>query len=338
MSDNILAQVSHTLATEHSLESLVRQLLEMLGLVTNLESTYLTKIDTEAQLQHIVYARNSGDIVIPENFSVPWEESLCKRAMDEDCFFSDDVGVRWADCHRARELGITTFLSTPVLLADGSLYGTLCATSSQKIPFSLNGEHVLHLFANLIARYIEKESLVTQLQAANAALIFHSYTDALTGLPNRRAVFENLESMFTHARRSGLHVLIAYIDLDYFKAINDLYGHLCGDRFLQQVGQRLSAMGIEDGLVGRLGGDEFLTATLWDPAVQGNSFTAALREQLCGEYTLSDTTIHYPGASIGVITVDPACIDVEDALRAADSAMYTDKRLRRQTQAPWQLN
>lgn len=139
MSDNILARVSHTLATEQSLECLVRQLLEMLELVTNMESTYLTKIDTEAQLQHIVYARNSGDMTIPENASVPWEESLCKRAMDENFFFCNDVDVHWADCERARELGITTFLSTPVHLADGSLYGTLCASSKQTMPFSLNG-------------------------------------------------------------------------------------------------------------------------------------------------------------------------------------------------------
>ncbi len=62
MSDIILARVSQTLATEQSLESLVRQLLEMLELVTNMESTYLTKIDTQADLQHIVYSRNSGEM------------------------------------------------------------------------------------------------------------------------------------------------------------------------------------------------------------------------------------------------------------------------------------
>lgn len=55
MSDIILARVSQTLATEQSLESLVRQLLEMLELVTNMESTYLTKIDTQAQLQHCLF-------------------------------------------------------------------------------------------------------------------------------------------------------------------------------------------------------------------------------------------------------------------------------------------
>ncbi|MEO3988985.1 GGDEF domain-containing protein [Pseudocitrobacter cyperus] len=337
MSDNILARVTHTLATEQSLESLVRQLLEMLELVTNMESTYLTRIDTDAQIQHIVYARNSGDMTIPENAFVPWDESLCKRAMEENFFFCNDVDVHWADCERARELGIITFLSTPVHLADGSLYGTLCASSSQRTPFNLNGEQVLQLFASIIAHYIEKESLVTQLKAANAALLYHSYTDELTGLPNRRAVFEDLNTLFAHARKVDCRVTLAFIDLDYFKAINDLYGHHCGDQFLQQVGQRLFAFKHEDGLVGRLGGDEFLFAVLSTAVTAYPDFTAALHEQFSGDYPLTETTIHYPGASIGVVDIDPVTTDVENALRAADNAMYQDKKLRRKMQSPWHI-
>lgn len=72
MSDIILARVSETLATEQSLESLVRQLLEMLEIVTEMESTYLTKVDINARLQHILYARNSKQMQIPEGLSVPW--------------------------------------------------------------------------------------------------------------------------------------------------------------------------------------------------------------------------------------------------------------------------
>ena len=81
MSDIILARVSETLTTEQSLESLVRQLLEMLELVTEMESTYLTKVDIEARLQHILYARNSKQMTIPEGLSVPWDETLCKRCL-----------------------------------------------------------------------------------------------------------------------------------------------------------------------------------------------------------------------------------------------------------------
>ncbi len=72
MSDQIIARVSQSLAKEQSLESLVRQLLEMLEMVTDMESTYLTKVDVEARLQHIMFARNSQKMHIPENFTVSW--------------------------------------------------------------------------------------------------------------------------------------------------------------------------------------------------------------------------------------------------------------------------
>lgn len=73
------------------------------------------------------------------------------------------------------------------------------------------------MFAGLIAQYIQKESLVTQLRQANTALVQQSCTDALTGLPNRRAIFEHLPTLFTLAQKLGRNVLLAYIDLDNFK-------------------------------------------------------------------------------------------------------------------------
>ncbi len=129
MSDMILARVSQSLAMEQSVESLVRQLLEMLEVVTEMESTYLTKVDLDARLQHILYARNSRQMQIPEGLSVPWDETLCKLAIDENCLYSDNVPTRWPECSAARALEITTFLSTPVHLPDGTFYGTLCATN-----------------------------------------------------------------------------------------------------------------------------------------------------------------------------------------------------------------
>ncbi|NIH43084.1 sensor domain-containing diguanylate cyclase [Enterobacter asburiae] len=328
MSDIILARVSETLATEQSLEGLVRQLLEMLEIVTDMESTYLTKIDIEARLQHILYARNSKQMIIPEGLSVPWDETLCKRALDSDTVFSNDVPERWPECEAAKALGITTYMSIPVHLADGSLYGTLCATSTARKPLSERGEQVLKLFAGLIAQSIQKESLVTQLREANAALIAHSYTDALTGLPNRRAIFEDLTTLFSLARHLKRNAIIAFIDLDDFKLINDRYGHEAGDQFLIEVGKRLTAEKQQDDIIGRLGGDEFLVASLSNAGneEQINLLRTRLSARIAGEYWLGTISIIYPGASLGVIEVDPGVTDPDSALRAADIAMYQDKK------------
>lgn len=328
MSDIILARVSQTLATEQSLESLVRQLLEMLEIVTQMESTYLTRVDDESRLQHVMYARNSSNLQIPEGHSLPWNDSLCKRAIDDDCYFSNDVPHRWGDCEAAKALGIKTFFTTPIHLADGSFYGTLCASSRDTHNFSLNSEHVLTLFASLIARYIEKESLVAQLQEANAALVAYSYTDALTGLANRRAVYEQLPTLFAQARKHDARVLVAFIDLDDFKEINDVHGHQVGDEFLIQVGQRLSSVMSHEDIVGRLGGDEFLVACEMSAGSKASAFVEQLRRQIQGHYLLGNHHLHYPGASIGFIEASPEDIDAESAIQAADTAMYLDKKKR----------
>lgn len=116
MSDFILARVSQTLATERTLETLVRQLLEMLELVTRMESTYLTRIDLEAQRQLVMYAHNSSEMQIPEGFSVPWDESLCKRAIDDNCIFCNEVGQRWRSCTAAQNSASPRSLVFPSIL------------------------------------------------------------------------------------------------------------------------------------------------------------------------------------------------------------------------------
>ncbi|WP_139537886.1 sensor domain-containing diguanylate cyclase [Klebsiella spallanzanii] len=330
MSDFILARVSQTLANEHSLETLVRQLLEMLELVTRMESTYLTRIDFEAQRQLIMYAHNSSEMQIPEGFSVPWNDSLCKRVLDDHCLFSNDVAERWRSCIAAQDLGIATFFSIPVHLTDGSLFGTLCATSRERQPYNLEGEQVMNLFAKLISHYVEKETLVQQLRAANVALEMHSYTDELTGLPNRRSLFKHLAAQFPLARERQRSVLLIFIDLDDFKAINDRFGHPCGDSFLIQVGERLNASVRSGDVIGRLGGDEFLIVGPGLELAEQQEYIAALRQELMGTYFLAGHRINYPGTSFGVIEADPQQMGVEQALRAADDAMYQDKKSRRQ--------
>ncbi|HBU92972.1 MAG TPA: diguanylate cyclase, partial [Leclercia adecarboxylata] len=145
------------------------------------------------------------------------------------------------------------------------------------------------------------------------------------------AIFENLTTLFSLARHLNRNAIIAYIDLDDFKLINDRFGHEAGDRFLVEVGKRLNDGRGDDDIVGRLGGDEFLVACLSQDreSAEQTSLTLVrtqLSAQIAGEYWLGDLHLIYPGASLGVIEVDPAEIDADSALRAADAAMYSDKK------------
>lgn len=332
MSTDLLTRVSGVLSVAQSVEQLTRPLLELLELVTGLESTYLTRIDSDAGVQTIIFSRNIKTMQIPEGLSVPWGDTLCKRALEEGRTYTNDVESCWGDSDAARALGIKTYASTPLYLADNELYGTLCAASQQSQPLTPEARQALTLFAQLIAQQLERERLLEKLQNAIAALEHESSTDALTGLPNRRFTMAELQRMFAMARRTDQRVLIAFIDLDGFKQINDGYGHDSGDAFLVEVGRRLSA-GLRAGdLLGRLGGDEFVVIGLSAARDAGPAAAQAARRRLApliqGRYILPQGVLDYAGASFGVVDVNPFDVSPDEALRLADARMYADKRER----------
>lgn len=327
---DFLARMSGAMLAASNVEELTRPLLELLELVTGLESTYLTRVDGDAGVQTILYSRNSRTMQIPEGLSVPWDDTLCKRALDEGRNFTDDVASCWGDCNAAQALGIRTYASVPVYVDDNALYGTLCAASSDSRPMTPQGRQVLSLFSTLISKQLQREQLLDRLRQSNAALEAESTTDALTGLPNRRFAMAELRRLFALARRTRQQVLLAFIDLDGFKAINDTHGHEAGDRFLIAVGQRLTA-GLRKGdVLGRLGGDEFIIIGLSAPGEAAEDAAyRRLAPLLRGRYDLESCSLDYPGASFGVIQVDPDSTTPEDALREADARMYADKKARR---------
>ncbi|MDF8360866.1 sensor domain-containing diguanylate cyclase [Achromobacter anxifer] len=344
--DPILAELSTTLPEARSVEELTRPLLDMLGEVTGLESTYLTSIDLKADLQQIRYARNVGQLQIPEGLSVLWDDTLCKRALDEGRMCTSDVSLSWPDSDAARQLGIQTYVSAPVRADDGLLFGTLCAASASRHDIPAQAESVLKLFSSVIARFLEREMLMEQLHAANVQLLSYALTDALTGLPNRRALYEALDRLQARAIREGGSVLVGVIDLDGFKGINDVYGHQQGDAFLQDVSRRIAAALRASDMLGRIGGDEFVVigpgpALAAEEAARGGATqrgeaeaaARSLEERATaatvGRYQLGEDVIPYEGASVGVVALDPRGLDAEAAVRLADARMYEVKRARK---------
>ncbi|MCK8786719.1 diguanylate cyclase [Roseomonas sp. NAR14] len=167
--------------------------------------------------------------------------------------------------------------------------------------------------------------------------------DALTGLPNRRAILARLEQYFTLARQTRQSVLVAFIDLDDFKTVNDTYGHEIGDEFLVECGRRLSAGLREGDMLGRWGGDEFVViglAPLSGPGARDEAADAMRRRLapcLIGTYVLAGHGFHYPGASLGIAIADPSVSSLHATLQEADRLMYADKQARRTPKGgrPW---
>ncbi len=321
--DLLLNRLADSVSSAGDLEALTRPLLSLLESVTGLESTYLTTIDESKGLQSILFSRNSQTLQIPEGLSVPWDDTLCKRALNESCPYTADVAGRWGDSGAARELGIKTYLSQPVRNLDGQLYGTLCAASSSAVEVSKDVINVLGLFAKLIEHQVERERLLETLRISNAELASRALTDPLTGAPNRRALMQELQRMLGRAQRDGGSLQVAFIDLDGFKQINDGYGHEVGDCFLIEVVKRLGE-GIRTGdFLGRYGGDEFVV-------LASNSNPVELRKRLeklmVGRYVCQQQTFDYAGASVGVVEARPEDCDPGELLARADAAMYEVKR------------
>ena len=333
--DTILQALSVQVTEARDLESLTRPLLEMLETVTGLESTYLTQIDLEQSAQHILYARNSAALQIPEGGSVDWSDTLCRRALDEGRLYAADVADRWGDSAAARAMGIRTYMRSPVRTSSGSLYGTLCGASAEHKPLVTGSEHLIAFFARLIAEHVEREQLLQQLQQANNELSRQALSDPLTGLPNRRALMLELHRLFSLLKRTGHPLLISFIDLDGFKAINDTHGHDAGDLLLQTMAQQLAGALRSGDLLARVGGDEFVAVGMGplsgEETVEAavHCFQRRLFEQSQVQLSLASQVLNYPGASVGVVAVDPASISIDDALRQADACMYAVKRQRR---------
>lgn len=102
------------------------------------------------------------------------------------------------------------------------------------------------------------EHLIDQVHTQHNRLKAQADTDALTGIANRRYLFEHAEQLIAHSFTSGKPVTLLLLDIDHFKEINDRYGHACGDRVLKQVAEQLQRCSRSSDLVARLGGEEFV--------------------------------------------------------------------------------
>lgn len=339
--DQILSLLSETIPKARTLEQLTRPLLSLLSQVTGMESTYLTTINTDEGVQRVEFARNVGDMVIPEGLVVPWADTLCKRALDENRMYSDNVAECWGDSEAAAALGIRTYVSAPIRSLDGRVLGTVCAASSDQVARAPDVEPLLMLLSGLLSYSLERELLVERLQVANAELAALALTDPLTGLSNRRAILNDVARLFALAQRENTYVLVGVIDLDGFKLINDTYGHQAGDQFLRGIAAQLQQGLRTSDTVGRVGGDEFIVIAVSTPSEHldlasdmryaAELMQSRLTEATIGRYGLGPGLgdIDYAGASVGVVAVMPGSMTADEAVMLADSEMYKVKQQRK---------
>ena len=184
-------------------------------------------------------------------------------------------------------------------------------------------------------RAVEMEAAHHELQATHTELAC-AYTtleelathDPLTGLVNHRTLHEQLAIEVQRAERSQLGLAILFLDIDYFKALNDTYGHPVGDEVLQCFAQTITAQLRSIDIVGRWGGEEFM-GLLPDTDIAGALGVAErIRAAVASQHFSSAGGIHVT-CSIGLAFYPQHATTGEHLLAEADHAMYAAKKLGR---------
>jgi diguanylate cyclase (GGDEF)-like protein len=225
----------------------------------------------------------------------------------------------------AASLGVTLVLALPA----GPALGIVAPTRVEAVLLCLSLAFIA-LRTTLLAYY--GTAMRMRLYKANAMLERARFDaeqrasrDPLTGALSRRAILPLIEKALKRRLRSGLPTCVAMIDLDWFKSINDRFGHLAGDRVLRRVVERIRECSRDSDVIGRYGGEEFVLL------LQGAEQSVAenLVERIRHAVSSTDWSVLAPGlevsVSCGITSVLPS--DTLDAVLArADQALYDAKR------------
>lgn len=166
---------------------------------------------------------------------------------------------------------------------------------------------------------------ITEERRAQERLRILANTDTVTGLPNRNAIHEFINHAIASAGES--QVGIVYLDLDNFKKINDVYGHMFGDQLLQAVSLALLSCLEEDQLLARLGGDEFIILAAHTSQAALEAVASRILTRLRQPFRIGLIEV-YTGCAIGISLAPRHGQDSESLIRTADTAMYNAQRRR----------
>ena len=224
---------------------------------------------------------------------------------------------------KPRPLEGTSVLAIPTLFALAAL-GLLVY---DRVPLLAGDHHIselavglaaLTVLAALIRLVVSFRELRSLAESRRQAV-----TDELTGLGNRRLLYDRLQAALG-SRRDGESLALLLVDLDRFKEVNDALGHHVGDELLQQLGPRLAGSLRGGDVLARLGGDEFAVLLRATDAAGATAAARRILASLQQPFDLRDLSVHID-ASVGIALCPDHAGDADTLLRRADVAMYQAK-------------
>ncbi|RLC72077.1 MAG: hypothetical protein DRI26_03750 [Chloroflexi bacterium] len=219
-------------------------------------------------------------------------------------------------------LGFGAMLAAP-LSTEGKVVGVLVIEHEVPEAFTSDDARLLEVIGPYLAAVIEVALLHQQ---AKTAAIY----DSLTGVHNHRYFYERLEQELTRSRRHGHPLSVAIIDVDNLKQINDLYGHLAGDKALRKMGQILKENVRASDIVARYGGDEFAIIMPETEKEDAEKVMARLMLFLdASRVKLNGETFAMPPRSYGLASFPRDGNTPTELFAAADALLYKAKGKRR---------
>ncbi len=169
------------------------------------------------------------------------------------------------------------------------------------------------------------KSIASELAVSNRKLERAALTDALTGLPNRRAAISMLGQAWSASRRSEHPLSVMMVDIDRFKSINDRHGHAGGDMVLTAVSRLLRTSARKDDWVCRTGGEEFLVICPNAPLEAAAQSAERLRKTVASKALTIDGKTFEVTVSIGIASREADTVDADALVSRADEGLYEAK-------------
>lgn len=331
-----VAQASHRLLTATQLDTVIPEVLAILGEAANTDRAYLYEHHPQSRTGAVAMSMRyewtrpgiATTITQPHWQDQSYEDLGVQRWYEA---FQANQPIRGLTRHfplREQELlardDIRSILMVPIFIND-DLWGYIGFDACRsEWEWSTSDESILVAVAASLGGLLRR-------QQTEQKMYYQAYHDTLTGLPNRTFFNQHLPAALDQARRNDQMLAVVFLDLDRFKTINDTLSHAVGDLLLQQVTQRI-AKGLRSGdVVSRWGGDEF---TLILPNISSPEDCAKVAQRIAKQLTepfLLNGHELYVTTSIGIALYPHDGDDMAVLLQNADAAMYRAKEQGRNT-------
>ena len=251
-----------------------------------------------------------------------WADSFCSEMVKGNgprIAPRSDAVPAYAAAPIGRQVQIKAYIGQPLVHADGSLFGTLCAIHPSAQPESIAAEQELvEMLGAMLSTILQTELKATETARRSERLQEEALTDSQTDLFNRRGWDRLLPVEEDRCRRYGHPAALLIVDLDQLKLVNDTNGHAAGDALIARAGAALRQACRSADIVARLGGDEFGILSVECDRAGAEALLERVRA------TLAEANVK---ASVGLAMRDPA-VGLEHAWENVDQRMYEEKRSR----------